>query len=176
MQQLIKQQKGKEVSILDWNELYSVQEKLDNYIEENHDLEGKDLFQEKCLALLVELGELANETRCFKFWSTKPRNEQSVILEEYVDGIHFLLSLGLVKGYRFESAKIHKLNHSETQQFLSVFHESTHFHQQPTEENYQNLFRNYLELGMLLGFTEEDIKNAYYHKNEINFQRQNKGY
>src|SRR5688500_20051556 len=54
-----------------------------------------DVFREKCLALLVELGELANETRCFKFRSKKPRNDDSVLLEEYVDNRHFRLSLGL---------------------------------------------------------------------------------
>lgn len=57
--------------MLDWGILFSKQEKLDQYIIENHQLHDQDLFEEKMLALLVELGELANETRCFKFWSEK---------------------------------------------------------------------------------------------------------
>ncbi len=45
------------------------------------------------LALTIELAELANETRCFKYWSSKGPSEREVILEEFVDSIHFLLSL-----------------------------------------------------------------------------------
>ena len=51
------------------------------------------------LALLVEIGELANETRSFKFWSVKPASEKKIILEEFVDGIHFILSLGIECGF-----------------------------------------------------------------------------
>lgn len=44
---------------MDWNKLFVMQGKLDNYIESNHDLTHINVFQEKYLALLVELGELA---------------------------------------------------------------------------------------------------------------------
>ena len=84
-----------------WDTLFTKQQELDKYIAENHDLKHKDVFEEKFLALLVELGELANETRCFKFWSKKAPSEKQIILEEYVDNIHFLLSIGLEKGYTF---------------------------------------------------------------------------
>src|SRR5699024_12798011 len=78
-----------------------MQQKLDDYISKNHQLDGENLLEERFLALLVETGELANETRCFKFWSKKEASTKEVILEEYVDNIHFLLSLGLHKGYTF---------------------------------------------------------------------------
>src|SRR5690625_6269037 len=83
---------------MDWTTLFSMQETLDKHIIDNHQLQQKDLMEEKYLALLVELGELANETRCFKFWSTKPASARKKILEEYVDGVHFILSLGIEKG------------------------------------------------------------------------------
>ena len=78
--------------------LYSMQRELDSYIQQQRD-EQSDVFLEKGLALLVELAELANETRCFKFWSLKGPSENTIILEEYVDSIHFLLSLGIEKGF-----------------------------------------------------------------------------
>src|SRR5699024_11734252 len=90
---------------MNWNELYEMQRKLDMYIEENHSLVKEGIFPKKLLALLVELGELANETRCFKFWSTKPPSQKQVILEEYVDVLHFILSLGLEAGFRFNPEK-----------------------------------------------------------------------
>ena len=79
-------------------QLFTMQKELDDFIEQTQNIQ-QDVFQEKGLALLVELAELANETRCFKFWSTKGPSAREVILEEYVDSIHFILSLGLLKGY-----------------------------------------------------------------------------
>ncbi|RLL48522.1 dUTPase [Oceanobacillus piezotolerans] len=161
---------------MNWEELYDMQAQLDNYIEKNHGLLGADLFQEKILALLVELGELANETRCFKFWSKKPRSERAVILEEYVDGIHFILSLGLEKGYRYTYSELERTRMSETEQFNAVFTACIAFQMQATEDNYIRLFKEYLQLGQLLDFQESDIQRAYDKKNEINYNRQNKGY
>src|SRR5699024_5876901 len=94
----------KEVIKFDWTKLFNMQAKLDQYIAENHNLTKKDnLVSKRYLALLVELGELANETRCFKFWSTKAPSHNDVILEEYVDGVHFILSLVLDLDFRFLS-------------------------------------------------------------------------
>lgn len=161
---------------MDWSRLYTMQQQLDAYIESHHDLSDEDLFREKYLALLVELGELANETRCFKFWSNKPRNKQSVILEEYVDGIHFILSLGLEKGYRYDADVAKPPEIDETGQFNDVYDACVTFYREPTEQHYEQLFTRYLQLGMLLGFDEASVKEAYFQKNEINYERQNQGY
>ncbi|MFD1362215.1 dUTP diphosphatase [Lentibacillus salinarum] len=161
---------------MDWSPLYTMQAQLDTYIVSHHDLSGKDLFREKYLALLVELGELANETRCFKFWSRKPRNKQSVILEEYVDGIHFILSLGLDKGYRYDSNDLKPADTDETGQFNRVYEVCVTFYRDPSEAHYKQLFARYLQLGKLLGFDEIAVKDAYLKKNEINYERQDQGY
>src|SRR5690625_1594587 len=113
-----------------------MQRNLDKYIESNHQLEGQDLIEEKMLALLVELGEMANETRCFKFWSTKGKSDQGIILEEYVDNIHFLLSIGLEKGYHFTQIDPSKSNETETKQFNYVFDCCLQFYRDQSEYNY----------------------------------------
>lgn len=53
-----------------FNELFVMQRELDTFIENTQNIK-RDVFKEKGLALMIELAELANETRCFKFWSTK---------------------------------------------------------------------------------------------------------
>lgn len=161
---------------MDWKTLFSMQQDLDNYIAQNHDLKGQDLFEERFLALLVELGELANETRCFKFWSTKDKSDTAIILEEYVDNIHFLLSIGLHKGYEFSHIDFSITYFNDTEQFNHVFEKCMHFYKDQTEENYQSMFKEYLRLAKLLGFSEKDIQEAYHKKNEVNYERQEKGY
>src|SRR5690625_143976 len=94
--------------------LFKTQAELDKKIVEEKGLQGQDLLDEKILSLQVELGELANEWRGFKFWSEnqEPVTENlrvadykesgeailetyNPLLEEYVDCLNFVLSIGL---------------------------------------------------------------------------------
>ncbi|MDF2854207.1 MAG: hypothetical protein K0Q87_58 [Neobacillus sp.] len=51
------------------SKLFEMQKPLRERIIKKHNLEGQDLFPNMNLALLVEIGELANEWRGFKHWS-----------------------------------------------------------------------------------------------------------
>ena len=101
--------------------LFDLQRQLDEHIEKEHPRQdGEDRLAKKILALQVELGELANEWRGFKYWSNnqEPRTALTEIpsyagipfftdaktrnpmLEEYVDCLHFILSIGLELGIK----------------------------------------------------------------------------
>ncbi|WP_201716640.1 dUTP diphosphatase [Rossellomorea arthrocnemi] len=157
--------------------LLDMQKKLDQHIEEEHGLEKEDLIDKKILALLVEIGELANETRSFKFWSTKPSSSKEVILEEFVDGVHFILSLGIEIGIQqFDVGETNYTNEDVTKQFMDVFKYANHFANERSVEHFQELFRHYVYLGELLGFSHEEVFDAYVKKNEVNYNRQKEGY
>lgn len=157
--------------------LYTMQQELDEKIEKQHGLKDQDLVDQRILALLVELGELANETRCFKFWSIKPASERNIILEEYVDGVHFLLSIGLTLGYTTDIPREGSTRtESLTNQFLSIYELVTIFKEDKQEEEFLVLFATYMELGTMLGFTWEEVEQAYISKNKINHDRQQQGY
>lgn len=164
---------------MDLRQLFQMQKQLDTHIETTHQLENEDLFDRKVLALLVELSELANETRCFKFWSLKPSSEKQVILEEFVDGVHFMLSLGLEQSFEqtlttIEVNTIPKITVSE--QFLQVYEAVHQFRNKRSIPTYENMFRQLLMLGEILGFSGEEIYEAYIEKNKVNFERQQQGY
>lgn len=158
--------------------LFSMQNALDQHIEEKHGLEAEDLFNRKILALLVEVSELANETRCFKFWSVKPSSDKQVILEEYVDGIHFILSLGIECEFHNLplSIKDHRADKNVTEQFLLINEKVSLFQKSKTVTDYTSLFEAYLQLGELLGITYNEMEQAYFRKNEVNYQRQQNNY
>ncbi|MCA1036477.1 dUTP diphosphatase [Bacillus infantis] len=159
------------------NRLFDMQRALDLHIETEHQLTEENLFDRKILALLVELGELANETRCFKFWSQKPASEPAVILEEFVDGVHFILSLGIECGFG-ESAAIEPQEKGESlsHQFLNLYHLIDTFKASRTLEDFNVLVGAYISLAEMLGFSEEQIERAYVEKNEVNYERQRQGY
>ncbi|WP_053218963.1 dUTP diphosphatase [Virgibacillus senegalensis] len=159
-----------------WEQLFETQRRLDEHIQTNNQIKPDEVFEKKVLALLVEIGELANEARSFKFWSKKPKSEPAIILEEYVDGLHFILSLGLASGYRYDSETVHTSRMDETSLFLKVYERSITFKQDPSEINYRQLFTSFLQLGHQLGFSEEAIQDAYDKKNKVNHQRQQQGY
>ncbi len=70
--------------------LFEVQEVLKQHI----GYKGEDKFPKMMLAMLVEFMECANDWRGFKYWS-KDQNKKPSLLEETVDGLHFVLETGL---------------------------------------------------------------------------------
>ena len=201
------------------NELFKIQAKLDERIREEHNLQGVDLLDKKNLALKVELGELANNWRGFKFWSKdqEPRikdykqikckwcngsgddgtgvcpdckssgdvyKEYNPLLEEYVDCLHFILSIGLdlklgglyvigtykgpsiIRQFNFVYQDISKLDVAINEDW----------EEDEIFEQYDELVRGFLGLGEMLGFTWQQIEQAYLEKNKINHERQANGY
>lgn len=160
---------------MEFKELFEMQRQLDEFIEKTQNVNW-DVFPEKGLALTIELAELANETRCFKFWSIKGPSEREVILEEFVDSIHFLLSLGNEKGYLLDSWPEIQQQKDLTNAFLRTQDAILTFIHKPTEEHYRLVWQHYGLLAYNLGFTLEDIIGAYIKKNEKNYERQRNGY
>ncbi len=157
-------------------ELYKIQKELDDRIHKEHNLEGKNLVTAKILALQVELGELANETRCFKFWSNKASSPKETVLEEYVDCLHFILSIGLDNN--FTNIDLGEIDNSKdlVDQFQDIYVRIVTLQYESKIDNYKKLFDNFLLLGKKLGFTKKEIYDSYIQKNKINHQRQDEGY
>lgn len=160
---------------MEFKELFKMQRALDAFIEETQNIQH-DVFQEKGLALLVELSELANETRCFKFWSTKGPSKRSVILEEFVDSVHFILSLGLMRGFSLDAWPEVKEARELTPLFIETTNAVLAFIGAPTEASFINVWSKYGMLAHNLGFSVEEIIQAYIEKNEKNYERQRSGY
>lgn len=167
--------------------------------------EGEDRFEKLILALQVEIGECANEWRGFKFWSKdqQPRTSMNTcdhcnrlgrkacigcygklyknpLLEEYVDGLHFVLEIGLEHGYDIDLRNQETFPETSkrktiTKQFTKLF--SIKWERDiGYQNNYMQGLELYIGLGEMLGFTSEEIETAYFEKNKVNHERQNTGY
>jgi len=205
--------------------LFEMQAKLDAHIEQEHPVqEGEDRLAKKILALQVELGELCNCWRGFKFWShdQEPRttdkcemcdglgndiyftgsydngtlqecsepceycdgtgddDSKNPLLEEYVDCLHFILSIGLeidVCPEELDAEPIFCAN--ITEQFIDLFYEiSCLRYEERNGQLYEDYLRydvmleHFIGLGEKLGFTWEQVEQAYMEKNRINYERQ----
>ena len=191
--------------------LFDIQAKLDERIVQEHRLQGQDLLDKKILALQVELGELANEQRSWKFWShdQKPRGQddyleyrpvdqggnhwvnKNPLLEEYVDCLHFILSVGLELEIDAANIKlVSRYYRNITFAFNQIYSDVSVFGSiEDAERNnifdinsdnvkiaYEEILGGFKRLGELLGFSWEQIEQAYLSKNQINHERQANGY
>src|SRR5690606_34156375 len=65
------------------SKLFEIQRNLDDHIEREHPRQpGEERLAKKILALQVELGELANEWRGFKFWSKDQEPRTDAVCEQ----------------------------------------------------------------------------------------------
>lgn len=180
--------------------LFELQAKLDERIYKEHPpKEGEDRLAKKTLALQVELAECAQESRCFKFWShnqeprirvydkQKSRIDKTVwknpLLEEYVDVVHFTLSVGLEIEIKHEIFP-EPINYGDAViQFNELFGQISYFASVLNRENdreevegeYERIWSLLFGLAGLLGFTWDQVEQGYMKKNAENHRRQDSG-
>lgn len=198
------------MSTLTLDQMYEMQKVLDARIIKEKGLEGVNLLPNTVLALQVEIGELANEWRGFKHWSKnqKPRTRAvrnlgvddigvergeayNPLLEEYVDCLHFFLSIARqlnlpaddlyipddvaeLKTVVLFTEILHNVGMIIGGEFLVGGYERF-------KDEQRHFFRGALacfySLGeQRLGFSFEQITEAYAAKNKVNHDRQSNGY
>ncbi len=157
-------------------ELFEIQRTLNERILKEHGLDSSNLRNKKFLALLTEIGELANETRCFKYWSKKGPSPKEIILEEYVDCLHFILTIGLDFGYTDVEPDGEIERSDLSSHFINLFLSVNEMVICASRDSYQVLMEDFISLGVALGFTDEEVTRSYLLKNEENHRRQSTDY
>ena len=157
-------------------ELFTVQAELDSYIGGSKNLIMQDYKTERIIALQVEFNELTNELPfIFKYWSNKTMDREKA-LEEYVDCLHFILSIGNdleITDYEYirpgqEDMKSIVIGINNMISLLAEFEQK--------EKLYRVLVDHFILFGEKLGFTEDEMVQAYHEKNDTNYARQDQGY
>lgn len=168
--------------------LFEVQEVLKQHI----GYKGEEKFPKMMLAMLVEFMECANDWRGFKYWS-KDQNKKPSLLEETVDGLHFVLETGLdlleqgkmknLPVYVNTNPAHHKAQQQDiVRQYKQLIYTVLYLDGEVgrgakyLDIEYYELLKQYMHLCFLLGFTEKQIHTAYMKKNEVNHQCQDNGY
>jgi len=158
------------------DELFPLQASLDQEIASLHHVDYELTHEKRILALFVELGEFANETRCFKYWSLKAPSEKAIILDEYADGMHFFLSLGIPLGVTTLSHRYSIREKDLSKAIISVYKKVGVLHENYDAQHYAVAFGAYLNLLPLLGYSSQDVIAAYKKKLLVNHVRQETHY
>jgi len=158
---------------IDIKDLYPLQKELDLDIAKRHKITYKSTFKQRLLALVVELGEFANETRCFKYWSLKKSSAKEVVLEEYVDALHFLLSLGIpLKAKKTIYNICKKKEYNLTSAVLDSYLEALKLKENYCLAQYEKAFSAYFDIMAYLNVKPSEVRNAYLTKLKVNHERQ----
>lgn len=161
---------------MDLTKIIQLQKELDNSIHHKHQVTYEQTFAHRKLALLVELGELANEVRSFKYWSLKPASDDTIILEEFVDCLHFTISLGLSMNIDFDSIDVNIISCNDVNLLFIDAFKAVSMLESTDIVSFENMFIHIISLITGLGFNYDQVLNSYLTKNIENHRRQNNNY
>lgn len=201
---------------MEFRKLFETQKVLMDRIEKEHPvIAGEERSSKRLLALLVEIGECANEQRSWKFWSKdqEPRTKgkckmcsgdgyynnngdafdcpmcegsgvnetKNPLLEELVDGLHFVLEEGLEFGLvDYDYLENLQFPDAYTKHiagyFIDFYRAAINFFDCPVMSEYKNLVSEFVYLASALGFEWSEIVEGYMEKNKENHARQDRSY
>ena len=143
-----------------YKELYEEKKLIDDAFDKLYDSDCQDVIKKTLLALLVELGELANETNCFKYWIDKKPSPDPIILEEYADcmlmAMFFCRNLDISLDENFDEVKENTL----VEQFIYLYRECSSLLNDYRKERVKSILVNLIYLGYLMGYDDTQLVDA----------------
>lgn len=157
--------------------LHSLQSDLhaDIAVANGIDMQNYEVLDNLVFSFFVEIGELANEVEFFKYWKKKKRNDREAQLEELVDCVHILLGICDIRGYQKIMREAEPFAFWEDADYYDMFILLKRL-ELGTFQDVSMAFSLVLGIGLKMGFTIDDIVNAYVKKNAKNVERQETGY
>lgn len=105
--------------------------------------------------------------------------EKNPLLVEYVDCLHFILSIGLELNLIIEEIDVQPHSDNDIIDAFTSLITGVGILRYQTENiknSYKDILAGFIQLGWMLGFTWEQVEQAYFDKNKVNHERQLTGY
>lgn len=138
-----------------WNEIYRYNKFLDDIFIERYQNDTQ-LFEKNCIGLLTELGEFCNETKCFKYWSIK-EPKRDLVLEEFADCAIMVLTFFHYLDLDLTLLPVGSESRDPIVLFNELFQLASCFMVTIDEVLVKKTFACLLQLGTVLGFTDEEM-------------------
>jgi len=158
-------------------ELFDLQREVDGIIKEKIG-EGEFCFtlSKRKIAFFVELCELANEIGFFKYWKTSHVKNDKRVKDEWADCLAFLNSIVITQSYEKE-IEYYVTNYVNE----SYYGVSYHFDYLKNNKLYdltdiESAYYNLYKMGYSLGYSKEELHEAYRIKCKENIRRGKEGY
>ena len=140
-----------------FNDVYEANKELDKMFD--NEFKDSEMIKKNKLELLVEIGELANETRYFKYWSNKEIN-LDLVKEEYADCLIMTLYFFNILNINLDEDFVEIEEYDKVDIFARLYKLASEFYYDNNKELIKEVFVTLINLGYLIGFTNEDIIKA----------------
>lgn len=153
-----------------FNKVYEENKKLDDMFE--YGFTDAKMHEKNKLELLVEIGELANETRYFKYWSSKPINME-LVKGEFADCFIMTLYFFHIMNINLEDDFKKIEEYDKVDIFARLYELGVEFYKSDSKDVIKEFFSTLISLGYIIGFTDEDIINlslVKIEKNKVRFE------
>ena len=161
----------------EYNDIYRKNKKLDDIFMNKYMDTESSYYEKNCLELIVEIGELANESKCFKYWTVK-KPDKELVLEEFADTLLMVL-------YMFNTYNVDSVSTIDVDMSLNVLVEFNILIRMCTnlmdrnnihEMFLKEIFTRLIHIGKLLLLSDNEIIDACYKKIIKNEERLNSDY
>ena len=140
-----------------FNDVFKANKELDEMF--NTTFPDSEMVKKNKLELLVEIGELANETRYFKYWSNKPMDMELVKME-YADCIIITLYFFNIMNISLDEEFMKIDKYDKVDIFGRLYKLASDFYYNDDRELIKEIFVTIINLGYMIGFTNEIIIEA----------------
>ena len=152
-----------------FNDVFEANKELDEMF--NNTFPDTEMVKKNKLELLVEIGELANETRYFKYWSSK-QMDMELVKGEYADCIIITLYFFNIMNIGLDEEFNDINQYDKVDIFARLYKLSSDFYYNDDKNIIKEIFVTIINLGYMIGFNNQDIINACMtkiNKNKTNF-------
>ena len=139
-----------------FSKVYESNKELDKMFDVFND---REIVKKNKLELLVEIGELANETRFFKYWSNKPM-DINLVKGEYADCIIMTLYFFNILNISLDEDFPNIDKYDKVDIFGRLYKLASDFYYNSDKNIIKEIFVTLINLGYLIGFNNDDIINA----------------
>ena len=142
---------------IEFNDVFKANKELDEMF--NTTFPDPEMIKKNKLELLVEIGELANETRYFKYWSNKPMDMELVKME-YADCIIITLYFFNIMNISLDEEFMDIDKYDNVDIFGRLYKLASDFYYNDDKELIKEIFVTIINLGYMIGFNNEIIINS----------------
>ena len=161
--------------MFDLTNIYKITKRLDDEFASHYSYDN-EIVRKNRLEILVELGELANETRCFKYWSKKQIGDKEKVLEEYIDCLFMTLYFCHMTDVSLDERFPKHSNSDLIDTFINLFDLTSNIKEELDKKTVKKVLVELEYLAVLLGFTIDDLERATNKKSDIIEERFNSEY
>ena len=138
-----------------YEKVYEENKKLDKMFDTT--FLDREMYKKNKLELLVEIGELANETKFFKYWSSK-KMDIELVKGEFADCVimsfYFFNILNISLDEEFKEITN---DYDKVDIFGRLYQLASDFYLHDNKEIIKEFFATLIKLGHMIGFTDSDI-------------------